>query len=97
MNTTPEERRSAVQLARTLTSTPGIADDVRLLCRVLLDCASHLRLQHPVIYAATRMIDSTGHWTGRWTALYQDELVPAVVAIHKANRTTIEVHEGERG
>lgn len=76
------ERKAAVAVARLMQDDASQNDNVRLVSRALVLAATQLRLQHPIVNAATRMIDRTGHWTGRWTALYQDELVPAVKAWH---------------
>lgn len=77
MRTTPAERREAVSLAKRLLATPGIADDVKLLCATVADCADIFAIHAPVIAACRSYITPDGKYGHGWAAL-----VAAVTALH---------------
>jgi hypothetical protein len=64
MLTTAEDRRAAVQLAKRLLDGHGLADDVKLLCQTILDCATAFTRMAPVYAAALEVVDEHGWLVG---------------------------------
>ncbi len=87
MKTTIDERRQAVSIARRMldTNEPPILDvgECNLLCRTLLDVQEVFIIHAPIISAVKKLIKPNGEPVREFTDLYNRELVPAVIAMHR--------------
>jgi hypothetical protein len=91
MLTTPTERRAAVRLARLLLETPGIDDDVKLLCSTLIDCQEAFTSRLAPIYAASmELVRDDGSQDAKAWSVFKERVLQA-----KAHDRTLSLPSSE--